>query len=214
MTNSKLQFKTQKDYNFKREFSAGCVVYKQLKANSSPASPRRSRGRAKPKAVFLLGKHSGYHKWALPKGLIEEGEKGYQAAVRETEEEMGVKARLVDKKPIHKEQYIFHADYKSQPQISNDKFLISNKMSNAKPKRRVKKYQESGGGKIKVFKTVSFYLAEYQSGDPKDHDWEMEDGGWFTYEKALELMAFKGEKEALQKAKEKLQEIKNQPLLF
>jgi len=85
----------------KREFSAGCVVYKQTKVQSS-----------KFKVQYLLGKHSGYHKWVLPKGLIEEGEKSWQTALRETEEETGVRARLVEPKPIHKEPYFFYATYK------------------------------------------------------------------------------------------------------
>lgn len=133
----------------KREFSAGCVVYKKT-----------------PKGLFfLIGKHSGYHKWVLPKGLIEKGEHGWQTAVRETEEEMGVKAKLMSKKPIHKVQYFYYAD------------------------------------KIKVFKTVSFYLGEHVAGDPKNHDWEMEEAGWYPFKEALKKMAFDGEKETLKKAK-------------
>lgn len=132
----------------KREFSAGCVVYKK-----APQGP-----------FFLLGKHSGYHKWVLPKGLIEKDEHGWQTALRETEEEMGVKVRLVSKKPIHKIQYFYYAD------------------------------------KTRIFKTVSFYLAKHLSGEPKNHDWEMEEAGWFQFDEALEKMAFPGEKESLKKA--------------
>ncbi len=117
-------------------------------------------------AFFLIGKHSGYHKWVLPKGLIEKGEHGWQTAVRETEEEMGVKAKLMSKKPIHKVQYFYYAD------------------------------------KTKVFKTVSFYLGEHVAGDPKNHDWEMEEAGWYPFKEALKKMAFDGEKEALKKAQE------------
>jgi 8-oxo-dGTP pyrophosphatase MutT (NUDIX family) len=179
--------------NFKREFSAGTVVFK----------------REKNKTLFLLGKHSGYHKWVLPKGLIEEDEKGWQTAIRETEEEMGVKAKLLEQKPIHTEKYVYVADYKDEEEKKE-----KTKKKTKKPERRVKKYQEKGGGKTKVFKTVSFYLAEHESGEPKDHGWEMEDGGWFNFKEALEKMAFKGEKEVLKKAKEKLEEIKKQPLLF
>ena len=153
-----------KNSKLKREFSAGGVVY------------RKAQG----KILFLLGKHSGYHKWVLPKGLIEEDEKSWQTAIRETEEEMGVKTKLVQKEPIHKEKYIFWATYKSQPNS-----------------RRVLKYQEQGGSKVKVLKTVTFFLLEYLSGDPKDHGWEMEEAGWFNYKEALELMSFKGEKEAV-----------------
>ena len=152
----------------KREYSAGGVVYK--KENH--------------KLYFLLGKHSGYHKWVLPKGLIEEGEDPKATAVRETEEEMGVKARLINKKPIHIITYVYFADLKK---------ITTNT-------RRVEKYQEQGGGKTKVFKTVTFYLLECVSGDPKDHGWEMEEVGWYTLKQAIKKMSFKGEIETLQKA--------------
>lgn len=152
----------------KREFSAGCVVFKKT-----------------PKGLlFLIGKHSGYHKWVLPKGLIEKNEHGWQTALRETKEEMGVEARLVSKKAIHRLQYFYMADLKN----------------NHASIRRVAKYQESGGKKTKIFKVVSFYLAEYLSGDPEKHGWEMEAAGWFSYSRALKKLAFSGEKDALKKA--------------
>lgn len=179
---------------FKREFSAGCIVFKKLKVISH-----------KPSVVFLLGKHSGYHQWVLPKGLIEEDEHGWQTALRETEEEMAVKVKLVDKKPIHELQYFFVANYKNTP---------SKPSSPSKPSRRVSQYQEKGGAKTKVFKTVSFYLAQYLSGDPKNHGWEMEEAGWFSYQEVLQKLAFKGEKEALQKAKKVIEAEKSQPRLF
>jgi 8-oxo-dGTP pyrophosphatase MutT (NUDIX family) len=183
----------------KREFSAGGVVYK------------RENG----KLFFLLGKHSGYHKWVLPKGLIEAGEKGIETAIRETEEEMGVKARLVNDKPIHNTTYFYWADLKKvksqksvpQRQVAEEATKVKSTIQNAKVDtntRRVIKYQEQGGGKTKVFKTVTFYLLEYVAGDPKNHGWEMEEAGWFTAQEALERMSFEGEKEALGKAQQLL----------
>ncbi|HUV46599.1 MAG TPA: NUDIX domain-containing protein [Candidatus Bathyarchaeia archaeon] len=176
---------------FKREFSAGCVVFK-----------RESKG---VEVKFLLGKHSGYHKWVLPKGLIEKGERGWQTAVRETEEEMGVKARLLDEKPLHQAKYVYMADFKD---------LETQTPNQAQSTRRVMVYQEQGGSKIRVFKTVSFYLAEYQSGKSKDHGWEMSEAGWYGYKKAFKMLAFKAEKQALQKAKEKIREIEKQQTLI
>jgi len=181
----------------KREASAGGVVYKRRQATSG-----------KQQVVFLLGKHSGYHKWVLPKGLIEKDEKPWETAIRETEEEMGVKAALVQGKPIHVEKYTYFADLKDGSQISNSKFLISNKSSNraiersnnGQDSRRVLKYQEAGGKRTKVFKLVTFYLLKYLSGDSKDHGWEMEETGWFSFDEALKKLAFTGEKEALRKA--------------
>jgi 8-oxo-dGTP pyrophosphatase MutT (NUDIX family) len=188
--------KRQQKLSIRREFSAGGVVF------------RRKKGAV----LWLVGKHSGYHKWVLPKGLIEKGERGFETAVREVEEEMGVKVRLVSEKPIHRTQYVYWADLK---QVKSSlragpeaKLKVKNKISNYrqsdefKDKRRVKKYQESGGRKTKVFKVVSFYLMEYESGDVADHDWEMEEAVWLPYEEAMERLAFEGEREALAKARD------------
>jgi len=173
--------------NLKREFSSGCVVYRREK--------RENIGAKNAKITFLLGKHSGYHKWVLPKGLIEKGETSQQAAIRETKEEMGVDCRLVQAKPISLEEYFYYADLKE----AKPKTKIKNPQEN-KATRRVVKYQESGGRKTKIFKTVTFYLAEAVAGDPQEHGWEMEDAGWFNYQEALKIMAFKQEKEVLEKA--------------
>jgi 8-oxo-dGTP pyrophosphatase MutT (NUDIX family) len=67
----------------KREFSAGGVLV------------RRMRGRWWLAAIRPHGKPAGT--WALPKGLIDEGERGPETAVRETLEETGVHAS-VDRK--------------------------------------------------------------------------------------------------------------------
>ena len=75
---------------FKREFSAGGAVYKKEGG----------------KILWLVCKHSGYHKWVLPKGLIEEGEGGQVTAEREIQEECGVKAKVVSKIP-DPEKYIY-----------------------------------------------------------------------------------------------------------
>lgn len=60
----------------------------------------------------------------------------------------------------------------------------------------------------KVFKVVTYFLMEYISGDPKDHDWEMEDAGWFTIEEALKTLSFSRDKELLKKAMEMRNVIK------
>lgn len=179
----------EKQLELKREFSSGGSVYKKFEDGS---------------VKWLVGKHSGYHKWVLPKGLIEPGEKGRETAVRETKEEMGVTAKIIGEKPVHTEKYYFVATLKKE---NNEKETGSN---DKVPIRRVKTYQEdpgfaeTGEDKIKVFKTVTFFLMEYVSGDPADHDWEMEDAGWYDLEEALEMLAFPGEKIALRKAAESL----------
>ena len=69
--------------SMRREFSAGGVAI------------RRLRGEWMFAAIRPGGKKPGV--WALPKGLIAEGEKPDVTALRETEEETGIQARLVTK---------------------------------------------------------------------------------------------------------------------
>jgi 8-oxo-dGTP pyrophosphatase MutT (NUDIX family) len=67
----------------RREFSAGGVLV------------RRLRGRWVMAAIRPGGKKPGV--WALPKGIIGDGERPEETALREVAEETGVEARLVGK---------------------------------------------------------------------------------------------------------------------
>ena len=67
----------------RREFSAGGVVV------------RRFRGRWWVAAIRPQGKDDGV--WALPKGLISRGEAAEATALREVEEETGLRARPLEK---------------------------------------------------------------------------------------------------------------------
>lgn len=168
----------------KYEFSSGGVVFRE---NDNSIE-------------FLLGKHSGYHKWVLPKGLVEEGEDPRKTAIRETEEEVSVKARIINEEPLKNVEYFYFADLGQTTKKSASEDKIS---------RRIIRYQENGGKKVRIHKKVSFYLMEYTSGDPVNHGWEMEDAGWFSYEDALSLLAFDTEKAALKAAGEKLNILKS-----
>jgi 8-oxo-dGTP pyrophosphatase MutT (NUDIX family) len=78
-----------------REFSAGGVVLHFQKAGwqvavieprRQPADDKNSPSRRKRVAV-----------WALPKGLVDEGEKAEETSLREVREETGIEAQLVTK---------------------------------------------------------------------------------------------------------------------
>jgi len=166
----------------KQERSAGGVVYKKVSISDDQTS-----------ILWLVGKHSGYHKWVLPKGLIEPNEIKEQAAVREVEEETGIKAKIVKNEPIHIENYEYQADYSE------------GKVSSGGVERRVETYQESGGKQEWVKKEVTFFLMEYVSGDVKNHSFEMKEVEWLGHEEALEKLEFEGEKQALKKALEEVQ---------
>ncbi|MBI3342167.1 NUDIX domain-containing protein [Candidatus Curtissbacteria bacterium] len=76
----------------KRIFSAGGIVVKE------------DRG---PKV--LVTQHSGHHGWDFPKGHIEKGETSEQAAIREVEEETGVRAEIIEK--IDQSKYFYIEDW-------------------------------------------------------------------------------------------------------
>jgi 8-oxo-dGTP pyrophosphatase MutT (NUDIX family) len=65
----------------RREFSAGGVVV------------RRMRGRWWAAVVRPRREHHRPQVWALPKGLIDDGERGLETAIREVYEETGLHAR-------------------------------------------------------------------------------------------------------------------------
>jgi len=147
------------------EISAGGVVY------------RKNDGK------FLIGKHSGYHKWVLPKGLVECGESQTEAAVREVEEEVGVEAKIVDLTPLKTIEYYYFADLDTGGATT----------------RRVKNYQENpafakaSAGKARIHKQVIFYLMKMQK-DLGKEGWEMEERKWVSYEEGMKLLAFPTER--------------------
>ena len=79
----------------KHEVSAGGVVYRKFEG----------------KLQVLVCKHSGYHKWVLPKGRVEDGEALKQTAMREVKEEVGVSATIVGKiEPAESYVYTFNGE--------------------------------------------------------------------------------------------------------
>ena len=72
-----------KPRGMRREFSAGGVLVRRLAGEWVFA------------AIRPQGKREGV--WALPKGLIDAGETGEQAALREVEEETGARGRSLGK---------------------------------------------------------------------------------------------------------------------
>ena len=55
-------------------------------------------------------------------------------------------------------------------------------------------------GYDKTLKFVYFFLMEYKSGDPKDHDDEVADAEWVGIDEALEKLKFPHDKEVLERA--------------
>lgn len=60
------------------------------------------------------------------------------------------------------------------------------------------------GENIKCRKTVHFYLMEYVSGNTSQHDLEVDEAEWFPLSTALEKISFRGDRQILQIANERL----------
>lgn len=61
---------------------------------------------------------------------------------------------------------------------------------------------EQNGRPVRFHKFVHFYLLEYRSGDVSNHDHEVEESRWVSFEEAIETLAFKSEREVVEKARE------------
>jgi 8-oxo-dGTP pyrophosphatase MutT (NUDIX family) len=57
---------------------------------------------------------------------------------------------------------------------------------------------------VRVRKTVHFFLMRSTGGNVRDHDEEMEDVRWFALGDAVRAAAYKGEREVLERAVERL----------
>ena len=55
-----------------------------------------------------------------------------------------------------------------------------------------------------IKKKVFYFLMEYLSGDPEDHDWEMEAANWVPIEKVEDTLSFSSDKKIFQEAKKVL----------
>ncbi len=137
------------DMKVKFQTSAGGIVYKK----------------EGDEVLWLITQHSQHKGWTFPKGLVGDKNKNENeetAALREVEEEGGVKVKIVNPQPLTA-SYAFKLDG----------FLIK--------------------------KTVYYYLMEYISGDPKDHDWEVSEAKFITAEEMRKLLSFKKDKDAFEK---------------
>ena len=120
--------------------------------------------------LWLICQHSQHKGWVFPKGLVGDddvNESMEQAALREVEEEGGIKAKIINDQPI-KVQYSY--------QWNN----------------------------VLVKKTVYYFLMEYVSGDPKNHDWEMSDVKFVNEKEVKKTLTYPSDKEAFVKILQEL----------
>jgi 8-oxo-dGTP pyrophosphatase MutT (NUDIX family) len=61
-------------------------------------------------------------------------------------------------------------------------------------------YAGHGEQRIRVHKYVHFFLMRYLSGDPSEHDHEVNEARWVEIGEAYRMLAFEGEKRVLEQA--------------
>jgi 8-oxo-dGTP diphosphatase len=137
----------------KRIFSAGGIVLKKVDGE----------------VKVLLTQHSRHKGWEFPKGHIEIGESSEQAALREVEEEAGVKAEILEK--VGETQYFYFED------------------------------------KVRVLKTVTFYLMKYLDDCEATTAYEVSGMVWLSIGDVEDKLTYKGTKEVWAEAKGKVEEL-------
>jgi 8-oxo-dGTP diphosphatase len=67
---------------------------------------------------------------------------------------------------------------------------------------------------IKLIETIEYWyrnLVKYKSGDVANHDHEVEESRWVSFDEALDLLDFKSEREVVEKAREMVKELAPDP---
>jgi len=67
-------------------------------------------------------------------------------------------------------------------------------------------YRSVKNGKpVRYHKFVHFYLLQYRSGDVSEHDHEIEEARWVSFDEAVEMLEFKNERDVVEKAREMIE---------
>ena len=114
--------------------------------------------------------------WALPKGTPEKDETIAQTAEREVAEETGLIVEVGP--PIDDTFYSF---FRTAAEAAGD-------------------LPFDAKGKIRIDKTVHWYLMKYVRGDITNHDCEYDDVEWIKIEEALKRLTHRNEARVLEKA--------------
>jgi 8-oxo-dGTP pyrophosphatase MutT (NUDIX family) len=66
---------------------------------------------------------------------------------------------------------------------------------------------EKYGKPVRYHKFVHFYLLEYKSGDVADHDHEVEESRWVSFDEAIGMLEFKSERDVVENARNMIREM-------
>jgi len=140
----------------------------------------------KEKKIYYLLLDYGYDYWGFSKGHIEKRENLKQTALREAEEETGIKDLDFIKGFEEKIEYSY--------EINDQKIFKENKRSSFSSKGK------------NIFKIVTYFLAETKNKEVLISS-EHKDYRWLAYQDALDKLTYKECKETLEKANNFLKAI-------
>lgn len=63
------------------------------------------------------------------------------------------------------------------------------------------------GQRIRYHKYVHFFLLKYRAGDVANHDDEVAEARWVTFDEAMEMLAFTSERNVVEKAREMIERL-------
>jgi 8-oxo-dGTP pyrophosphatase MutT (NUDIX family) len=66
-------------------------------------------------------------------------------------------------------------------------------------------FSNERGARVRFHKFVHFYLLRFTSGDVRDHDAEVNEARWIEIREAIEMLAFKGERAVVERAREMIE---------
>jgi 8-oxo-dGTP pyrophosphatase MutT (NUDIX family) len=68
-------------------------------------------------------------------------------------------------------------------------------------------YATERGARVRFHKFVHFFLLRFLSGDVSDHDHEVNEARWFEIGEAVAVLAFKGERAVVERAREVIESL-------
>ncbi|XZO03433.1 MAG: bis(5'-nucleosyl)-tetraphosphatase [Microcoleus sp.] len=128
--------------------------------------------------LFLLIQHQAGH-WAFPKGHADPGESALETAKRELEEETGIRDYEVLEEPSFVEYYSFVQEYAPSS---------------------VKHYSSAKEGEV-IEKSVTYFVAFVNLMDVVLQVEEVQNSAWSSFEEAINLITFDGNRQVLREVK-------------
>lgn len=159
------------------QFSAGGVVYKK-----------------DPELRILVSQHSQHHGWVFPKGLIGDKEENKkegkeETAIREVKEETGVDGEI--EKPLTPVTFWF--EWEGDPSTGHSTLRDEPSGSDSK-----------SSGRVKVKKTVYYFIMKFVGGDITQHDHEMEAVEWIKPSEVEKRLTYPSDKKVWREARKVL----------